>query len=92
MANKNNCELEFPYGVILCYPHSDGNAVKVELRGRFGRRKLRKMLREITPLTKKDEIEFCIDNFCTKLVPVDWKAQVAAIYEEGQKDAEAQTS
>lgn len=83
---NNKVKLEYPHGAMLCYPHSDGNAVQLTYAGSFGRRKLRKMLRDTTPLRKKEEIEFTIDNFVTRLVPVDFKAQARALYEEG-KDA-----
>lgn len=83
MANKNKCKLEYPYGAMLCYPHSDGHAVQLTFQGKFGRRKLRKMLRDTTPLRKKEEIEFAIDNFITKLKPVNFTEQAKALYEEG---------
>jgi hypothetical protein len=82
MAN-GKVKLEYPHGAMLVYPHSDGHAVQLTYAGSFGRKKLRKMLRDTTPLRKKAEIEFAIDNFITKLVPVDFKAQTKAIYEEG---------
>jgi len=87
MAN-GKVKLEYPHGAMLCYPHSDGNAVQLTYTGKFGRRKLRKMLRDTTPLRKKEEIEFAIDNFVVRLVPVDFKSQTRAIYEAGL-DAEA---
>lgn len=83
MAN-GKVKLEYPHGAMLCYPHSDGHAVQLTFAGSFGRRKLRKMLRDTTPLRKKEEIECAIDNFVTKLVPVDFKAQAKALYEEGK--------
>ncbi len=87
MAN-GKVKLEYPHGAMLCYPHSDGHAVQLQFVGSFGRRKLRKMLRESTPLREKNQIEFAIDNFITKLVPYDFKAQAKALYEEGLADEE----
>ena len=90
MANNNvkrwSGKLEYPYGAMLVYPHSDGHAVRLQFVGSFGRKKLRKMLRDSTPLRKKEEIEFAIDNFVTPLRPVNFKEQVKALYEDG-KDA-----
>lgn len=82
MSKREASKLEYPHGAVLVYPHSDGHAVRIQFVGRFGRKKLRKMLREQTPLRKKEEIEFCIDNFVTRLVPVDVRSFAKQVLEE----------
>lgn len=85
MAKREANKLAYPHGAMLCYPHSDGSAVQLTFVGKFGRRKLRNMLRAQTPLKKKEEIEWAIDNLVTQLVPqTGFKEQVRALYEEGR--------
>ena len=87
---REQVKLAYPYGAMLVHPHRDENgeetAVRYVFEGRFGRRKLRKMIREATPLKDKTHIEWAIDNLITKMVPANFKEAVRAIYEDG-KDA-----
>ena len=67
---------QWPLGAVICYPHADGHAVQIVYQGRMGRRRFRRLLRETTPLTRKDELDYAIDNLTTPLVHADLKKMV----------------
>ena len=80
----------YKHGAMLVHPHRDEHgvetAVRVMFRGSFGRRRLRKMIRDTTALSKKTEIDWAIDNLVTRLVPANFKKLAAALYEGGKDE------
>ena len=62
---------QYPHGVQVVLPNMEtGEAQVVTLRGSFGVRKLRKMLRKILYINQRDQLDYLIKNYVVPLRPV----------------------